>query len=348
MKRIDIKSYDRDIRLSSVEALRMVSPSAVSSGPNGEAEPLNKKLVMAKRQSVARAAFTIVELLTVMSIIVILIGLLLPALNRVRIYAKEVRQRAQFHSIDAALELFNNEFDGYPPSSAKDPKGADYCGAMKLCEAMMGQDMLGFHTNSVYRQDGWDKDQADGGIDLYPQSPLPDNLKARKGPFLPSESANAYSMRDTYGPDVGAALDPCSFVLCDVYTRPKPGAKKTGMPVLYYKANTANNLHYYPGPPPIGELPLYGDDKGNIYNYFDNHELVWLGKPWVAGSSESPTKKHSLVDPGRFYKNTKSHKITTAIRPYRADSYILLSAGFDGEYGTADDIFNFEWEYTSE
>jgi hypothetical protein len=24
-----------------------------------------------------------------------------------------------------------------------------------------------------------------------------------------------------------------------------------------------------------------------------------------------------------------------------ADSYILISAGFDGEYGTSDDVFNF-------
>ena len=29
-------------------------------------------------------------------------------------------------------------------------------------------------------------------------------------------------------------------------------------------------------------------------------------------------------------------------RPYRADSYILMSAGFDGLYGTKDDVFNFE------
>jgi hypothetical protein len=29
----------------------------------------------------------------------------------------------------------------------------------------------------------------------------------------------------------------------------------------------------------------------------------------------------------------------------REDSYILISAGKDGLYGTADDICNFEWKY---
>jgi hypothetical protein len=29
-------------------------------------------------------------------------------------------------------------------------------------------------------------------------------------------------------------------------------------------------------------------------------------------------------------------------RPWRADSYILLSAGNDGLYGTVDDIYNFQ------
>ena len=65
------------------------------------------------KQSDKKAAFTIVELLTVMSIIILLIGLLVPGLNLIRQFAKRVKQKAQFHSIGIAIDLFNAEWDGY-------------------------------------------------------------------------------------------------------------------------------------------------------------------------------------------------------------------------------------------
>ncbi len=289
------------------------------------------------KQPGKRAAFTIVELLTVMSIIVILIGLLVPALNKVKQYATNVKQTAQLHSIDAAIELFSNEWGGYPPSGALDEMSMEYCGAMKLCEAIMGQDLLGFHSNSVFRRDGLMLNQAGGTVDLYPPAPLPGNLSARKGPYLQPENANAYQIGDIYGSRTGSFLAD-TFVLCDVYERQMESGNKTGMPILYYKANTAYNLH----DETLGMSKL--DNAGNIYNYLDNQGLVALGKPW--GSAQGP---HALDPDGgiptRFYQNTRSDKISTASRPFRADSYILISAGWDGDYGTADDICNFDWKY---
>ena len=106
------------------------------------------------KQPNKKAAFTIIELLTVMSIIIILMGLLAPVTNRVRVYARRVSQKNQFHSINVALELFRAEFDGYPDSRELDGStpagGVSYCGAMKLAEAMVGQDFLGFHPDSRF------------------------------------------------------------------------------------------------------------------------------------------------------------------------------------------------------
>lgn len=289
-------------------------------------------------QAGKKRAFTIVELLTVMSIIVILIGLLVPALNKVKIYAMGVRQRAQFHSIEAALELFSNEFEGYPDSSAQDPLGRSYPGAMKLCEAMMGWDLLGFHANSLFRRDG----TTAAGQPLYNAA----DLSARRGPFLPLESANAYRFEDVF-PDTSTAysnFDPRDFVLCDVYAREMDNVK-AGMPILYYRANTSNTLHLYDPQNVEHRPPSPTDAAGNIYNYWDNQELLELGKPWVkTGGAGTASKNHKLADYKVFYENTKSHKIEQPWRPYMADRFILISAGYDNEYGTADDICNYEWK----
>lgn len=294
------------------------------------------------KQSNREAAFTIVELLTVMSIIVILIGLLVPALNQVKRYAYEVKQRAQLKSIDTALELFNSEFDGYPDSDALDPDGASYCGAMKLCEAVMGRDLMGFHPGSTFRSNGL----SGLGIDLYPPQPTgiayTNSLSARKGPYLPLDNANAYQVMDLY--DVTGPFAGDNFVLCDVFRRVThlQSGRKVGMPILYYKANTARVQHDIDNP----------DNSQNIYDYTDNHDLARLGKPFDPPPGGTP---HRLFQEAgqpegyRFYMNTTNDKLlaslAAAVRPYRADTFILISAGSDGEYGTPDDITNFDWRY---
>ena len=232
-------------------------------------------------------------------------------------------QKNQFHSIDIALELFRAEFDGFPPSDALDPISRQYCGAMKLAEAMMGQDLLGFHPDSIFRSDGQDG----SGRDLYPVKPHEDNLKARKEHYLPLENANAYELQDLYANTAGFKKD--SIVLCDVYARVRHRGtgKRMGMPVLYYKADTSKTAHSLDNP----------DDPNNIYNYRDNHALLGLGVPW------NPNARHPLfTDPKIFYKMTSDYKATAQSKPYRSDSFILLSAGYDGLYGTKDDIFNFD------
>jgi len=278
------------------------------------------------RQSDKRAAFTIIELLTVMSVIIILIGLIVPSLNKFRRFARKVTQKNQFHAIGTALDLFNVEWEGYPDSSATDDEGEQYCGAMKLCEALVGQDLLGFHPDSRFRRSDI------SGIDGLYNTGVEDNLKSRKD-YLPAVKANAFKMLDLYpeqGPFNAAASEMPLFVLCDMYKIIESGdtGKLVGMPILYYRANTANTGHEV-------------DAANNIYDYRDNHSLTLLGMQWKAPIL-NPESKHTLfTNPEVFYEKTVDKNITSANRPHRSDSYILLSAGFDGEYGTSDDVFNF-------
>ena len=72
---------------------------------------------------------------------------------------------------------------------------------------------------------------------------------------------------------------------------------------------------------------------------FSHELLVGLGVPG------EPNAVHPLSDPRRFYRNTMSDRNPGQSRPCRPDSFILISAGYDGLYGTADDICNFTWKY---
>ncbi|MHC4705757.1 MAG: type II secretion system protein [Planctomycetota bacterium] len=244
------------------------------------------------KQSDRRAAFTIVELLTVMSVIIILIGLLVPGLNALKKYARKVTQRNQFHAIKNQLEAFNAEWGDYPKS---DPATAGrFSGATALAVAMVGEDFLGYDRNGIYDT-----------TDL-----------SNRSLYLQPERGNAYRLKSVF-PVLGPP-DACEPVLCDVYTNVEDyyTGKLIGMPVLYYRANRAK----------IGT---------DIYAFADNQPIAGLGKPWQGGAP------HAWFDPASFAGLIQNESVDVTYRPNNADSYILISAGHDGEYGTADDLFNF-------
>ena len=256
-----------------------------------------------------------------MFIVISCIVICVHAYNSLKKGLKRNYQYVQFNSIVAALEMFKNEIGSYPPSEALDLAGQPYCGAMKLSEAIMGRNLLGFHPDSVFRADGMD---ATGTRNIYQQTL--GNLSKSLGPLMQFENTNAYRLNEIYE-DIGP-FDGNEYVLCDTYLKQRHSGKKTGMPVLYYKANTANTEHDVNNP----------DNPKNIYNYKDNHTLVGLGVSWKS------KKQHPLfINPKIFYVMTRNWQDNTISKSYRSDSYILISAGFDGLYGTKDDICNFKW-----
>lgn len=276
------------------------------------------------RSFIMAHGFSIERVLLIVFLIVLVVSIILPSIpHRPHRYVFVVKQKAHLKSIDTALELFNSEFDGYPPSNALDQDGQSYCGAIKLCEAVVGQDLKGFHPNSQFRRDGVD----DSGNPLYDSN----TLRVRKGPFIPLESANAYRLKDVYkntGPFKGN-----EYVLCDVFRKVKhtKTGKKIGLPILYYKADTSKTAHDVNNP----------DNPENIYNYKDNHALISIGVPSKLG------RKHPLYEnPKIFYEMTRDYDFGETSKPQREDTFILISAGMDGLYGTEDDVANFDirWE----
>jgi prepilin-type N-terminal cleavage/methylation domain-containing protein len=89
---------------------------------------------MTGRRYRERAAFTLVELLIVMAIIVILIALLVPAVFRALKYAQQVNARTEISQLDAAFQSFQAKFGTvYIPSQIKLCKwSADYDNTKQL------------------------------------------------------------------------------------------------------------------------------------------------------------------------------------------------------------------------
>jgi prepilin-type N-terminal cleavage/methylation domain-containing protein len=276
-------------------------------------------------------AFTLVEILTTVAIIGILLAVLLPALNQVSKSAVAVKQKAQFHTIEMGLEAFRTDIGDYPSSAYVLVGGVAYSGSQRLAEAMVGRDGLGVHPNSAFFHFGTDSLAAGGnelyypGISGFTQDAKDNNLKQRKGPYLELESANAINMGDypvNFGTLVNATRP--SYVLADSYKTVKlTTGRKTGMPILYYKANRLYAQHNF------------ANALISTYNVYDS----------VNGILDRLTPKHPLWgSPEWFYTRTvnPNFKIPLAERPYRAESFILHSAGHDGLFGTSDDVFNFD------
>jgi len=265
-----------------------------------------------------KRGFTLVELITVLAIISLLVGILLPALTAVKNSAKEAKQKSQLGAIELGLTAFKNDYGDYPPSIGADPASGvrlDYCGAQRLAEALLGWDLLGFHPRSAWKSDGTDA----AGVPVYD----PADLSARKGPYIEGGTRNAFKLSSLFVRTGTAPLSGDTYVLCDVFGATKvrlPDGKivKAGAPILYYKADTA------------------GKEIRQVYDYRDNEVLILL-------KAREDGKPHPLDDPtgASFYDYIEDPRITAKPWPYNPSSYILISAGTDGIYGTEDDIRNF-------
>ena len=287
-----------------------------------------------------KPGFTIVELLTVLTIITILVGLLIPSLSMVRNAARRTKQNAQFATISQGLLAFRGDYGNYPYSGFPTTDPRVYSGSQMLTEALLGWDLLGFHPDSDWRADGLDRWGGNLTYDPLKQRYDGDEtLYERTDPYLELATANAYRLGDSSSrnglfADTGT-LEPDTYVLCDSFSKipVKLGEKliKAGKPILYYRANTAK-MTIETGFPDTW-----------IYNCFDNDTLVrlvnggqtYLAKPDIGTGGMYQYFREYITDQRVF-------DATSRVWPVRADSYILISAGPDGIYGTSDDMKNFE------
>jgi len=298
------------------------------------------------------SGLTVIEILVVVGIIALLVGLLLPAVQTVQKMAKETKQKAQFTSIELGLAAFRSDYGDYPPSSWWNPTlpggRQDYCGAQKLAEALLGWDLLGFHPDSAWRADGLDRNNGPATYDPLKANPASVTLDKRRGRYVEAEIVNPFMLSWSGGGAqdglfvTAQPLAARTYVLCDVFSvgdrkiqMPDGKMVSPGTPILYFRANVASKLHD----------PAAAD--ASIYCARDNAPLVGLGRVADGLKPANLRRQHQflpdLVAPGfqYFYESIRDPRVQARPWPYRPDSYLLISAGADGLYGTDDDIRNF-------
>ena len=346
----------------------------------------------------ARSAFTLVELLVVIVVIGLLISILVPAVNAIRLKARETTTQGTLGTLDTAIETFKADGrvgGGYPPSRSDNPviptqgglqvaspyvdgETPEISGAGLLVWTLAGADLLGCPGFRVFRTGAsslWSQDtDANPGTNDRPDlsgayalsSSGRQPIQARSGPFVDLSTmrvsrANPASgqLRFVIETEV-EAREEMNHVQSLAQRNYPVFLDSFGFPILYWRADPAG-LRVADTSPQNNNSP---QDRG-IYHFKDNwplidsryaehadhtalvlrpgderHRLVDMGnKPPLHGSGGGGG---GVYPQGTFPGYIQNLNIQARPTPHNPNTYLLISPGNDGLYGTADDIANFE------
>jgi prepilin-type N-terminal cleavage/methylation domain-containing protein len=324
------------------------------------------------RHRPAVRGFTLIEMLVVISIIVILIGILVPVIGKVRAKAYEASTKAQIGAMSAVITQYFQDYKAYP--------------------GIVGNGQLRQATSNITNAGGFNVANMSmnenmflslcGGLEPAPSStPAAPAFQVNRLLFgqgaktlgaIPKK-VNAYTdMTDVkidgngtgkFTDDDGTAAEdtvipvfvdrfPGRMPLLILRARPQaPGVvtnSNQDAPAMQYDLDQIRSYTDTPSPIGVGRKIDASDYKGATFPQHglrSVNELACIGAP-----PPSDPLGMNEVYPFDLYAALVNPSITRAFAspgtpgtntPRQKDAYIIISAGIDRVYGTTDDITNF-------
>ncbi|HOA73326.1 MAG TPA: hypothetical protein PL151_11675 [Phycisphaerae bacterium] len=313
---------------------------------------------------VLRPAFSLVELLTVVGIIALLIGILLPAMSHVRTEAKRSTTKAFIGSCERGLEMFNTDFGQYPDSRLRvDP--VEYPGDSSEAPWLSGAHWL---VRALIGHDGNGVDYS--GRSVNESAPLKWQPGQNNGHLFTSSGIVHSKRRGLYVEKAVYQLDSELNISQESSRRPGRAVflDNFELPILYYRANPrAQNGFAASYRSPEAPAIYYQEDNAEITGgsvsknssprvqepgwVFSVSGGKWHGMGEFGSLNPNNFDPKARVEPNKPRKgftftgalhDPSALKTSKNIKPIKETSFILLSPGPDAIYGTPDDVSNFK------
>jgi prepilin-type N-terminal cleavage/methylation domain-containing protein len=333
-------------------------------------EPRTMRSQPARFHSAFRRGFTLLELLVVIGIIVVLIGLLLPAASGVRKQAQATNTRAQIGQLSAQIQAYFGDFNAFPgpiPNTQLREMGPSTNG-ITLAAASGSDGMFG---NRITMAENLYLGLMGG---LRPLTATTFEYSHEIAGLGPRALGSTPKKLSPYGENTDITARTVSGIISGDFKDESGDGDDTAipefidrfpnaMPLLYLRARTG--IQTAPGAVVVSATakgagaaqydltqvsPYTSKDAAEGYigdgKTDDRVPRVPVGKKFYEHgftSADAPvaTATTASGQPYPYNINAALRHPTVANTPKQKDGYILISAGIDRVYGTKDDITNF-------